>query len=127
MENHDPTTEKKLVALLRHDRRYPREAYEFIYEALGCASRLLKKSGHLTGQELCEGARQLAIDRFGYMARTVLESWNIRRTDDFGTLVYNLIEAGLLHKAEGDSIDDFHDVFDFAEAFDRFRIELEAR
>jgi uncharacterized repeat protein (TIGR04138 family) len=128
VNGYDSAAEEKLTALLRRDRRYPREAYEFIHEALGYTGRLLKKSGHLSGQELCHGARRLALERFGYLARTVLDSWNVRRTDDFGNLVYNLIEVGLLHKSEGDSIEDFHEVYDFAQAFDQaFRIELETR
>jgi len=127
MPAEEDVAEKKLTALLRRDRRYPREAYEFIHEALGYTSRSLQRSGHVSGQELCEGARQLAVERFGYLARTVLESWNVRRTDDFGNLVYNLIEVGLLHKTEGDSITDFHEVYDFAQAFAEFRIELETR
>ena len=65
-------------------------------------------------------------NHFGYLARTVLESWNVRTTDDFGNLVYNMIGADLLRKAEGDSIDDFHDIYDFRQAFDEaFRIETE--
>jgi uncharacterized repeat protein (TIGR04138 family) len=74
---------------------------------------------------LCEGVRQFAVERFGYLARTVLESWNIRRTDDIGVIVYAMIEVELLRRNDNDSQADFHDVFDFEEAFDRsFRISL---
>ena len=87
--------------------------------------RLKRQAGHVTGQELCEGVRQMAVDRFGYLARTVLESWNVRRTDDIGAIVYAMIEVELLRRNESDSLADFRDVFDFEEAFDRsFKIPL---
>ncbi len=116
----------KLQQLVRDNPRYPREAYEFISEALAYTARHYKRDGHVSGQELCHGCRLLAVDRFGYMARVVLESWNIRRTDDFGRLVYAMIEAGLLRKTEQDSLQDFGGVFDFDEAFDKdFRLNIE--
>ena len=126
MNDYDPGTEEKLRQLLIDDPRYPREAYEFITEALAYTGQTLGQAGHVSGQQLCDGARQLAVDRFGYLARTVLESWNVRHTDDFGRLVYNMIGADLLRKAETDSLEDFHEVYDFHEAFDvAFRIQLE--
>jgi uncharacterized repeat protein (TIGR04138 family) len=126
MSDYDPGTEDKLKALIAADPRYPREAYEFISEALAYTGQMLDQAGHVSGQQLCEGTRRLAVERFGYMARTVLESWNVRATDDFGRLVYNMIGADLLRKADDDSIEDFHAIYDFREAFDEaFRIELE--
>ena len=117
--------EERLRGLLGRDARYPREAYEFVSESLGHTVRLQRRSGHVTGQELCEGVRHLAIERFGYLARTVLESWNIRRTDDIGAIVYAMIEVELLRKNENDSLEDFHGLFEFEEAFDRsFKIVL---
>ena len=38
-------------------------------------------------------------------------------TLDFGKIVYTLIDNELMQKNEGDSLDDFRDVFDFAQAF----------
>lgn len=120
-----PSAEDRLRDLLARDSRYPREAYEFVNESLAYTVRLQKRSGHVSGQELCAGVRQFAVERFGYLARTVLESWNIRRTDDIGAIVYAMIEVELLRRNENDSLADFHDVFDFEEAFDRsFRISL---
>lgn len=126
MSDYDAATEQKLLKVIAEDPRYPREAYEFISEALAYTSRLFDQEGHVSGQQLCEGSRQLALERFGYLARTVLASWNVVATDDLGNLVYNMIGADLLRRAEGDSLDDFHDVYAFEEVFDRlFRIELE--
>ena len=51
------------------------------------------------------------------MASTVLESWNIHRTDDFGRIVFAMIEHGVMSKTPQDSPADFRGVFDFDEAF----------
>lgn len=72
---------------------------------------------HVTGQQLCLGLRDLAIQRYGLLARTVLHKWNVRRTDDFGTIVYAMIDREELRSSERDSIDDFAGVYDFDEAF----------
>jgi uncharacterized repeat protein (TIGR04138 family) len=77
----------------------------------------LPDSGHVSGQQLCMGLREYAIDRFGVLAPCVLRHWNISRTEDFGRIVYALIEAGELSKTADDSIEDFHSVFEFDEAF----------
>ena len=128
MTDEGPSAEQRLAEILVRHPRYPREAYAFVNEALAYAAKTLQRTGHLTGQELCEGVRLMALDHFGFLARTVLESWNIRRTDDIGRIVYLMIEAELLRKTENDSIEDFRDVYDFEETFDRsFRIELETR
>jgi uncharacterized repeat protein (TIGR04138 family) len=52
----------------------------------------------------------------------VLAGWNVRRTDDFGRIVFAMIDAGLFSKSSRDSIDDFRGVFDFQEAFSRDRL-----
>lgn len=110
--------ERDLMSLVRSDPRYPRQAYYFIYEALDYTQGLLDRPGHVSGKELSEGIRAMALDQFGMMARTVLESWGIKSTADFGELVFNLIENGLLRKTPDDSREDFHNVYNFAEAFD---------
>ncbi len=74
---------------------------------------------HLTGQELCEAARQYAIQQYGYLARTVLAAWGVRRTDDLGEIVFNMIEIGQMRKTRKDKREDFHGVYDFNEAFCR--------
>lgn len=82
-------------------------------------SRRRRAERHLTGQELCEAARHYALQQYGYMARTVLASWGVTRTDDFGELVFNMIEIGQMRKTRKDKREDFHGVYDFAEAFAR--------
>lgn len=81
---------------------------------------------HVSGEQLCLGIRDLAIERWGMMAPAVLRSWNIRRTRDIGDLVFSLIAAGRLQKQPTDSIEEFDAVFDFRGAFDNYRINLDA-
>jgi len=81
--------------------------------------RRRRSERHLTGQELCEAARQYALQQYGYLARTVLARWGVTRTDDFGELVFNMIEIGQMKKTRKDKREDFHGVYDFQEAFSR--------
>ena len=127
-----------LEEVVRRDPRYAYEAYEFIYEALNHTQNLLgrippggapqeaEKQHHVSGKELLEGARDLALREFGLMARTVFHQWGIQRTDDFGEIVFNLVEAGLMSKTDEDTRRDFHDVYDLDQALvQNYRIELE--
>jgi uncharacterized repeat protein (TIGR04138 family) len=117
-----------LAELVRRDPRYAYEAYEFVFDALDhTLTRLGRKPQgppdavdegelHVTAVELLEGACELAQREFGLMARVVLSMWGIRRTDDIGGLVFNLIEAGLMNKNEDDRREDFNGAFDMARA-----------
>ena len=83
---------------------------------------------HVTGQELCESIRLYALDQFGYMAKCVLNSWGVRSTSDFGTIVFNMIEIGQMRKTDNDRREDFDDVFDFDEGLvERFKISMPER
>ena len=73
---------------------------------------------HVTGQQLCDGIRQYALSQFGLMSKTVLNSWGIHSTSDFGEIVYNLINVGVLKKSPQDRRSHFDGVYDFNEAFD---------
>ncbi len=130
----------RIHQLLQNDRRYPLDAYAFVFEALNYAQSVLKMGTeappqpggkedeperHVTGQELCEAIRRFAVEQYGYMAKTVLNNWGIRRTGDFGEIVFNLIAIGQMRKTHSDRREDFDDVYDFDEAFkQRFRIKL---
>jgi uncharacterized repeat protein (TIGR04138 family) len=74
---------------------------------------------NVTGRDLLEGFRDLALERYGALAREVLRTWGIVRTGDVGAVVFNLVESGLLQKTATDSPADYHEVFDFETAFDR--------
>ena len=72
---------------------------------------------HVTGQELCQGIRRLGLDQFGLMTPVAFRCWGLKGTVDFGNMVYRMIESGLWHKSDSDSLDDFKDQFDFDQAF----------
>ena len=109
--------EEKLKAVRDRDPRFPVPAYRFIYEGLDYTVKNIGCKRHVTGRELAEGLRNLAIEQFGGLAILVLGQWNIRKTADFGAMVFNLVEAGLMSRSESDSPEDFADVYDFARTF----------
>lgn len=116
------TFEESVRAIVGKDPRYPREAYVFLRLALNFSIKSLNKpaSGparHLTGQELLEGIRMFALQEFGPIARTVLKEWGITRTDDFGNIVFNLVNHGVLGKTDQDRIEDFSNGYSFEDAF----------
>lgn len=111
--------DEDLFATLRaRNPRYDEAAYVFVLSALNHVLERLGEPRHITGRELAEGVRDLALERYGPMARTVLEHWGIEETADVGRIVFALVESGVLIKQEEDSPDDFVDVFDFDEAFE---------
>ena len=117
------TAAEKFRALLRDDERYDAEAYNFVYEALDFTIKNVIKARprtnqHVSGQELLEGVRRYGIDQFGCLAQTVLESWGVCRTDDFGEIVFNLVEHDLMGKQDADTKTDFRSIYEFAEVFD---------
>jgi uncharacterized repeat protein (TIGR04138 family) len=104
------------------DPRYRREAYEFVREGLDFTQKIVAQSAngsrrHVRGQELVAGLRDYALAQYGPMALTVLDEWGIRRCEDFGEIVFNLIDAGIFSKTAEDSRDDFKDGYDFTKAF----------
>jgi uncharacterized repeat protein (TIGR04138 family) len=135
----------ELARIIARDPRYSIESYAFVLEALNYAkyaklkrtsrgrdklrskepdharrpssqSKKARVSGHVTGRELCDSVRKLALRQFGSMAATVLKYWGVRSTSDIGDIVYNLIAAGDLEKTPSDSRSDFDDAFDFETA-----------
>ncbi|MEO2158171.1 MAG: Minf_1886 family protein [bacterium] len=95
------------------------EAYVFLLSAFEGFLEDLGESRHLEGSELAHGVRQLALERFGPLAKVVLEHWGISRTADLGDIVYALIDCGVLVQESGDCREDFCDVFDFEEVFEK--------
>jgi uncharacterized repeat protein (TIGR04138 family) len=115
----EPEEERKIREVARKDGRYNWQAYVFVIESLGFAARRRGRPGHVTGRELLEALRDLAIERFGLMAKTVLNSWGVRRTEDIGEIVFRMVDEGLMSKQDSDRREDFSGVFDFDEAFDK--------
>ncbi len=101
------------------ERRYDERAYLFVLAALEFCQQRLDERRHITGHELAVGCRDLALERFGVMARLVLEHWGIRETADIGRIVFTLVELGMLLSQPTDSLEDFQGVFNFDQAFER--------
>mgnify|MGYP005853966415 CR=1 FL=1 len=114
--------QEALLGILDRDPRYAEDAYHFLREALDFTIKLLEKpvegpGRHVSGQELLEGIRQFALKEYGPMALRVLNTWGIRRTDDFGEMVFNMVGAGVLGKTDEDRREDFTGGYDFDAAF----------
>ena len=146
------TTEElhPMARLLREDQRYKFEAYQFVREGLDFAQEVMKfgadeetenpppeekpakkskkTAKHVTGQQLCHALKQYAVKQYGLMAKLVLNSWGLKKTDDFGEIVYNLISIGAMSKSKRDRKEDFSAVFDFEQAFVKeFEITVEEK
>ncbi len=112
-----------LKQIVAKDPRYQEDAYLFVKEALEFTqNRLGKKSlineeRHITGKELLEGIREYALSLYGPMTITVFEEWGIHSCEDFGEIVFNMVNASLLSKTKNDTKKDFKSVYTFDEAF----------
>jgi uncharacterized repeat protein (TIGR04138 family) len=113
-----------LDQIIAKDPRYRRGAYYFLREALDFTQRKVaaaqgKKQAlrHVSGQELLDGIRDFGCAQFGPMALTVLEEWGVRCGEDFGEIVFNLVESGQLSKTDKDSRNDFKGGYAFDDAF----------
>ena len=111
-----------LDTIVTDDARYDREAYVFVRDALDHTIKQRRKSKeepprHIRGPELLEGFREYVLKQFGPMGLTVLDYWGVRKCEDVGNIVFNLIGAGVFGKTEQDSIEDFKAGYDFHEAF----------
>lgn len=114
--------EDVLDGIVTADGRYDREAYFFVRDALDHTQRMIHKRSrgqirHVSGGELLDGIREFALRQFGPMTITVLNEWGVRTTRDFGEIVFNMVDAGLLAKTQEDSRADFEGVYDFDEVF----------
>ena len=111
--------EEVLDRLQEKHPRFHGKAYLFLLSSLHRVMEGLDEPRHITGQELADGVRRLALERFGPMARTVLQHWGIHATEDLGDIVFALVDCDVLIRQDGDSPEDFRDVFDFEEAFEQ--------
>lgn len=113
----NPDTDDLLEPILKRDARYTAEAYLFVREALDHSVRQLETPRHVSGQELLGGIREFALNEYGPVTKRVLSEWGINECIDFGHIVFNLVNEGLLGKTDKDSIEDFMNGYDFSEAF----------
>lgn len=134
MQMHEVTFEEFVEKIYVKDSRYARDVYRFVREALDFTQNAVvrttkEKRGrsseakpgepirHVSGQELLNGIREYALKEFGPMVPTVFEEWGVCSCADFGEIVFNMVEIGLLAKTENDSREDFKNGYDFDEAF----------
>ncbi len=98
--------------------RFHEHAFLFVLAALEHSQERLGERRHISGKELAETCRDLAIERYGVMSRLVLDHWGIRESVHFGDIVFALVDLGMLIKQPHDQRDDFADAFDFRVAFE---------
>lgn len=111
--------------ICKEDGRFHKNAYNFVRQALDHTVKELKKQNaertrkslHVTGPELLGGIRDYALDQYGPLAKTVLNSWGLTRCSDFGDIVFNLIDYNVFSKTDTDRKEDFSDIYTFEEAF----------
>ena len=107
-----------LAELRRRNPRYAESAYLFLLAALQRCMEELDRPRHVSGAEVAESARDLALERYGPLARTVLEHWGIHSTGDLGEIVFLLVECGVLIKEPTDTREDFEGLYSFEQAFE---------
>lgn len=115
--------DQAIAKLRERDRKYAPSAYHFIRRSLDHCLRKLRREdadrpAHVSGKELLEGFRDLALEEYGPLAKTVLEDWGITHCEDVGAIVFQLVGMGVLGKNDRDSIEDFAELWSFAEAFE---------
>lgn len=107
----------RLEDLAEASGRYRLPAFVFVLSCLEHARRRLDRQGHVTGPELAESARLLALEQFGPLAKMVLNEWGVESTEDIGRIVFLMVNREILSKTEEDRIEDFCDAFDFEVEF----------
>ena len=126
-----PTAE--LIEAVRST-KYPLDAFLFVQRGLDHTVRSIhgepddddeallredptESNRHVSGAQLCHGLREYALEQYGLMAATVLRSWAIHRCDDFGKIVFAMVDSGMMHKTDGDTLADFEGVYEFRDVF----------
>ena len=111
---------EKVEKIIEKDARYKLDAYSFVMQALWFIQKKLGKQGHISGKELLEGIRELGIEQYGPMTKVVFNHWGVKKTDDFGQIVFNMVDCGLMNKTDEDTPENFKDVYDFDAALNVF-------
>ena len=123
---------KTIEQIAQEDGRYDIKALKFVFDGLGETIREIREESesdsgtrHITGAELAKGIANLARQRWGFLANMVLNRWGVSTTRDMGEIVYLMIKHNWMTAQETDRIEDFDDVYDFQEVFERrFRFEM---
>ncbi|MFA5293512.1 MAG: Minf_1886 family protein [Phycisphaerae bacterium] len=117
---------KSIQEIARLDGRYSLRAFQFVNEGLGFTVKKfhsldIEESGthHVTGKQLCEGLAEFATNKWGRMAKVTLNQLGIKSTRDFGNIVYLMVENKWMHARPEDTIEEFDNVYDFEEVFEK--------
>ncbi len=119
----NPTFSEVIDQIRQNDARFAPGAYHFVRQALDYTLKRPERqnadgsSKHVSGQELLDGIREYALDQFGPLSITVLDDWGVTRCEDFGEIVFNLVDFGVLGKTENDRREDFAGGYTFTDAF----------
>jgi uncharacterized repeat protein (TIGR04138 family) len=113
--------EQAVLSIVARDMRYDPHGFFFLKDALDFTLKRVTEgnggqSRHVSGPELLEGFRDLALQQFGPMGSTLMAEWGIRDCSDVGEMVFLLIEDGMFGKQDSDTKEDFRGNFDLTEA-----------
>jgi uncharacterized repeat protein (TIGR04138 family) len=116
--------EQSVLSILKREKRFDAQAYFFLKDALDYTLKRIAENNegqarHVSGKELLEGYRDLALDQFGPMASTLMREWGVRKCLDVGDMVFHLIEEQVFGKQDSDRREDFSEAFDFEESLIR--------
>jgi uncharacterized repeat protein (TIGR04138 family) len=125
---HTVAFEEVVEKIVAQDPRYAHDVYHFVREALDYTQKRVHKEArtrkprtdrHVSGQQLLEGIRDYALSLFGPLTLFVLNEWGLHRCEDFGEIVFNLVDHGngMFGKTDQDSREDFKGGYDFDAAF----------
>jgi uncharacterized repeat protein (TIGR04138 family) len=124
---------KSIEQIAGEDGRFRPDAIQFVYEGLGFTVRKSaeektfeeEEKRHVSGGELSVGLGELAKDKWGRLAKVVLNGWGIFTTRDFGEIVYLMIDNKWMSANPEDHIEDFDDIFDFEQFFEKdYKLEI---
>ncbi|MFA7231772.1 MAG: Minf_1886 family protein [Victivallaceae bacterium] len=103
----------KIAHILKRDKTYPADAYEFVSAAVIFTVEQLQAEKHINARQLLEGIKEYAVKQYGPFSGEVLKDWGLRTASDAGKIVFALVAEKALSASEEDSIEDFNLDFDF--------------
>ncbi len=109
--------------IIARDPRYSAAAYQLVVEAISHGLMLkhgmtsLPADPHLSAAELLEVLRVACRLRFGASAKRQLKTWGITSCADFGEIVFNLADAGLMGQRPQERQEDFQAGYNFDNVF----------
>lgn len=109
--------EEVIETIVHNDSRYKPDAYVFVMDALSFAQRKFKTDRNVSGSQLLEAIKEFLIQLYGPLAVTVLHHWGVRSNEDFGHIVYNLVDSRIFSKTEDDKFEHFLDQSDLETVF----------